>query len=165
MPTALPILTALVGSGGFIAGLHSFVFPISAARVYGIPATSLPESNITSTSKTSANTWKEWQEAYVHAFGVRNLTVGTSILGMTGFWRFSSMCQLSPLAAQAVKRSLGIVLLAGSMTPIADTYFISKYVKQGGISTFEIATGKRASKVHALRSLIWIGVALSCLLT
>ena len=159
----LPILTALIGSGGFTVGLYSFVSPVSAARVYGIPVSPPAKEKQDSSDSTSASLSKD--EAYVYAHGSRNLAIGTSILGLTACWRFSSICQLSPVAAQAVKRCLGITLLAGSMTPIADAYVISRYVGQDDISAQDVQTGKKASKTHAMRSLLWVVVALACLLT
>ena len=156
--TVLPVLTALVGSGGFTIGLYSFVSPVSAARIYGIPVTPANE-------KIAVSTTISKEEAYVYAHGSRNLAIGTSILGLSAFWRFSSICQLSPVAAQAVKRCVGITILAGSIVPSTDAYFIAQHVKQHGLSAQDVSTGKKSSRGHAARSLLWIAVAIACLIT
>ena len=159
-PVLLPILTTLIGSGGVSIGLYSFVSPLSAARIYGIPL-SLSESEKENTQTISTSK----QEAYIYAHGSRNLAIGTSVIGLTAYWRFSSICRRSPVAEQVVKRCVGIVVLAGSMVPMADAYCIARHVRNSGTSSQDVDIGKWASGAHALRSLMWTAVALTCLLT
>ena len=137
-------------------GLYSFRSPASAAHIYGISIPAASQKAPTSISK---------DEAYVYAHGSRNLAIGTSILGLTAFWQFSSICRLSHVTAQAVQRCVGITILAGSMVPVTDAYFISQYVERSGVSAQDSAHGKKASKAHAMRSVLWIAVGVSCLLS
>jgi Domain of unknown function (DUF4267) len=160
---SLPMMTALIGSGGFIIGLYSFVSPYSAARIYGIPIAAPPESTVAASTEKQTSISKD--EAYVYAHGSRNFAIGTSILGLTAYWRFSSLCRFSPIAVHVAKRCIGIAILAGSMVPIADAYVILQHVKQAGLSDEDVQRGKKAGTSHAIRSVAWLAGALACLLT
>ena len=152
----LPILAASLGLGAVTNGLYGLVSPSAAARVYGVPITdnTYAKGNIDSATVVSKD------EAYVYAHGSRNLALGTSVLGLTAFWTLSSTCQISATAAQAVKRCIGITLLAGSVVPIADVWFIRRHLQGEAISGDDAEKGKKSNIGHAVKSFFWVTVGL-----
>ena len=162
LPPVLPILTTLIGLGGFTIGIYSFFAPISAAQLYGaqLPAsaraTISPKKTDDPPSTSEDNTR---HVAYIYAHGIRNFVTGLSILSLTAYWQFSPLCQTSPIAALTVQRCLGIVITAGSLTPIVDAYVTWQAGEKGTAGE----VGKKAAKVHASRSFVWLVGGLWCL--
>jgi hypothetical protein len=165
-PWALPTLTALIGSGGFIIGIYSFLSPVQAARVYGVD---LPVLNhdvqATKDNKELVSSAQSQQDnisrhvAYIYAHGIRNFVTGLTILGLTGFWQFSPQCQASVIASSTAQKSLGIVILAGALTPVVDALVTSRAAQK----ETESDVGRKAARAHASRSLIWLAGGLWCL--
>lgn len=133
-PLSLPLLTSLIGLGGFTVGIFSFINPIAAARIYGVPvhaphtasshltsilSPSKPAS--TSSSNHPATSISSRDVSYIHALGIRNFTAGLSIIAMTGYWHFT-LADESALVRLAVQRALGIVILVGSLVPVVDAW-------------------------------------------
>lgn len=101
-PLFLPALTTLIGTGGLTVGVYSFLNPIAAARIYGIPvSTTSPTAknripDLTSflvpsdsKSKTNTNTSKSQPQpdtALLHSLAIRNLTFGLLILALTAYY-------------------------------------------------------------------------------
>lgn len=165
-PWALPTWTAIIGSGGFVIGIYSFLSPVNAARIYGVD---LPVLNRTAhitkgntgsfdpTTSSSANISRH--VAYIYAHGIRNFVTGLTIISLTGFWQFSAQCRASATASSMAQRSLGIVILAGALTPVVDAVV----TWQAAQNEAEPVMGKTAARAHASRSLVWIAGGLWCL--
>lgn len=148
----LPGLTVLLGTGGVLSGLYSFQSPFEWARQFGVVCSSDSKSTLE-------------QRAFIQAIGVRNLSSGGSLLALTAFWQFSALCRASPVAVVAVKRSLGLSLLIGTVVAMADSVVLSQLAKGGRLSTEEEKVTTGASKGHAFMSLPILGLALGYLLT
>lgn len=168
-PWVLPTLTALIGSGGFIVGVYSFISPLKAARVYGVE---LPVSNKASqhslkgavqrptpSGVVSATDIKPRHVAYIYAHGIRNFVTGATVLSLTYFWQFSRLCRESDAARTAAQKCLGTVILLGTLTPVVDA-FATWHAAEEGI---EADVGRKAARLHASRSLIWLVGGLWCL--
>lgn len=188
--TILPLLTTLIGTGGLTVGVYSFMNPIAAARIYGIPVStsSTTLTNIISTapsslaaSRTGDTTMTSRDFSYIHALGIRNLTTGLGIISLTCYWHFIlSSLQASPEVQLAVQRALGIVILLGSFVPVVDAWVCwiasrdaaeaqPKKMKAGVMKVADsrdeaVETGRRAGNLHAMRSIVWLMGALWCLL-
>ncbi|KAK5051500.1 hypothetical protein LTR84_003152 [Exophiala bonariae] len=165
-PWALPTLTALIGSGGFIIGIYSFISPVKAAQVYGVDLPLLAKGNQASKEKTGSADPALFRPddisrhvAYIYAHGVRNFVTGFTILSLTGFWQFSAQCKKSVIASSTAQRSLGIVILAGALTPVVDAVVTWQAAEERTATD----VGKKAARAHASRSLIWIAGGLWCL--
>ena len=166
---ALPTFTALIGSGGFIFGIYSFLSPIQAARVYGVDLPVPRHAGLdTKGADTQVATPAQSQPdgisrhvAYIYAHGIRNFSTGLSILGLTAFWQFSSLCRTSEVASSAVQKALGIVILAGALTPMAD----APITWQAAQNSAESDVRWNAPRAHASRSFVWLLGGLWCLLT
>lgn len=165
-PWALPTLTALIGSGGFTIGIYSFLAPVQAARVYGVDLPVLNhDDQPTKDNKESVSSVQSRPDnisrhvAYIYAHGIRNFVTGLTILGLTGFWKFSPQCQASAIASSTAQKSLGIVILAGTLTPVVDALVTSRAAQKGT----ENDMGRKAARAHASRSLIWLAGGLWCL--
>ena len=140
-PWLLPVLTALIGTGGLTVGIYSFIDPVAAARTYGIPVMikkiSLfsvlvpgrpPHSPSDRTpASTDANATKDHLStehlSLIHSLGIRNLSIGLTILSLTAHWTFFLAAGIAPHAARiAMQRSLGIVISIGALVPVVDAW-------------------------------------------
>ncbi|KEF57117.1 uncharacterized protein A1O9_07307 [Exophiala aquamarina CBS 119918] len=153
---ALPTLTALIGSGGFIVGIYSFLSPVQAARVYGVDLPMLSQTVHETKHSTKESVLADQSQpnnilhhvAYIYAHGIRNFSTGLSILGLTAFWQFSPYCRTSAVASSTVQKSLGIVILAGALTPVADALVTGHVAGNGSEAN---GVGRKAARVHASR--------------
>lgn len=164
-PYFIPVSTALIGSGGFIIGIYSFISPVAAARVYGVDLPSLAtittrnrKKDISAASASTGDVSKHL--SYIHAHGIRNFVTGLSILSMTAYWQFSDQCRVDPAASKTAHTCLGIVLLTGTLTPIVDAVVTWRSAEVGDVTEI----GRKAARAHASRSLIWLLGGILCLL-
>ena len=153
--SALPVLTTLIGSGGFIIGVWSFMSPASAAQSFGGYMARVLDA--TASSSKTDGTWSESHDkssnfAYVYSHGIRNLTQGLSILSLTAYWQLSGPCQRSPLARITAQRCLGTVILVGAMTPIVDAW-VNYQIAPAGIDGDK---DRKAARLHIMRTGIWL---------
>lgn len=158
---ALPIFTGLLGTMGIASGLYGLTAPADADNVFGLVA---PRS------VSASKDLQAWQRAQAYARGIRVFVGGVSIVGMTAFWQFSSMCQASPLAALAAKRSLGIVFLTGTVIAAGDGLIVGQFVQSQGAATSSASeedkeAGKKASLGHLIMAAPILAIGLSCFLT
>ncbi len=154
--SALPILTAFIGSGGFIIGVWSFVDPASAAQVFGGYMTRVLEA----TASSSQTNDSPKNLAYVYPHGIRNLCQGLSISSLTAYWQFSPRCRNSPLARLTAQRCLGMVITIGALTPIVDAWVNYQVAPEGP----EGDLNRKAARTHLMRTGIWLAGGLWCLL-
>ncbi|KIW86797.1 uncharacterized protein Z519_12583 [Cladophialophora bantiana CBS 173.52] len=150
--TALPALTSLIGSGGFIIGLWSFISPASAATAFGGYMARVLEA--TASSKADSGM------IYIYPHGIRNLVQGLSVLALTVYWQFSRRCQSSPVARVTVQRCLGIVITANALTPMVDAWVNLRAVQNGEEGDLD----RNAARLHAMRFVFWAVGGLWCLL-
>ncbi|EXJ83574.1 hypothetical protein A1O1_07197 [Capronia coronata CBS 617.96] len=157
----LPALTALIGLGGFIVGIYSFTAPISAAQIYGVqlPANTATRSFPSKKSDEPAAVDRNNSQhvAYIYAHGIRNFAIGLAIMGLTAYWQ----CQTSLAAQSTAQRCLGIVIMAGSLTPVVDAVVVWQAAQKD--KAVDMETGRKAARLHALRSLAWLATGLWCL--
>lgn len=167
LPLALPTLTALIGSGGFIIGIYSFVSPVSAARIYGVElppaptATEKPDDNPHLWSPDHSPQPQSPHLAYIYAHGIRNFVTGLSILSLTAYRLFAPECQ-SRAAGLVAQRCLGIVVTVGALTPVVDAGITWRAARIGDDGAGDGA--RKAARAHAARSLVWLAGGLWCLL-
>ncbi|KIV82308.1 hypothetical protein PV11_04428 [Exophiala sideris] len=154
MYSALPILTSLIGLGGFIVGVYSFASPVSAAQIYGMQ---LGKASIKSKKSMDESTSAEDIYRHMAYTGVRNLVVGSTILALTWYWQYGTHATMDKVTVQ---RCLGIVITTGSLTPVVDAIV----TWQGALQGVDAAIGKRAALLHATRSIFWLAGGLWCLL-
>ncbi|KAJ9616623.1 hypothetical protein H2200_000342 [Cladophialophora chaetospira] len=161
--SALPMLTAFIGSGGFIIGVWSFISPAAAAQAFGgymirvLEATAVSSKTDTSASGSLDNAANL---AYVYPHGIRNLGQGLSILALTAYWQFSPRCRNSPLARLTAQRCLGMVITVGALTPIVDAWVNYQTAPDGAEEDLD----RKAARVHVMRTWIWLAGGLWCLL-
>ncbi|KAH0837448.1 hypothetical protein AYO21_08953 [Fonsecaea monophora] len=152
--SALSVLTTLIGSGAFIVGLWSFTSPKSAAAAFGgYMVRALAASS--SSSKLDSSR----RMMYIYPHGIRNLTLGLSILALTAYWQFGQQCRTSPVARAAVQRSLGLVITVNALTPIVDAWVNLWVAEEGKGGDLE----RNAARLHATRSVFWVVGGLWCL--
>ena len=163
----LPALPALIGLGGFIIGLYSFVAPASAAQIYGVDLDQdvpIRAPSAASQKKTDDNKSRlqdsdgQRRLAYIHALGIRNFVIGMTILILTWVWQFGPH-RSSPAEQGAVQKCLGIVISVGALTPVVDavvTWRAGREERWNGV-------GSKAALLHAVRSLFWLAGGLWCL--
>ncbi|EXJ66409.1 uncharacterized protein A1O5_10561 [Cladophialophora psammophila CBS 110553] len=150
--TVLPALTSLIGSGGFIIGLWSFISPASAATAFGGYMVRVLEA--TASSKADSGM------IYIYPHGIRNLVQGLSILALTAYWQFSRRCQSSPVARVTVQRCLGIVITANALTPMVDAWVNLRAAQNREEGDLD----RNAARLHATRLVFWAVGGLWCLL-
>ncbi|KIW93150.1 uncharacterized protein Z519_05755 [Cladophialophora bantiana CBS 173.52] len=153
--SALPALTGLMGTMGIATGFYSFRAPVDAETMFGIL--------VPSSVNTSPELWT-WQQAQIYTRGLRDLAGGLSIVGITAFWRFSSLCQSSPVAALTAKRCLGIIFLTGSIIGGGDGLVIQWFARGDGTSEKAREVGKKAGLGHLVMTLPILALGLSCFL-
>ena len=153
MYSALPILTTLIGLGGLIVGVYSFVSPISAAQVYGVQP---PRINVKSKKSDNEPSYAEDISRHLAYSGIRNLVVGLTILALTWYWQYGTPSSSDKVTIQ---RCLGIVITVGWLTPVVDAFVTWRGAGQG----VDAAAGKRAALLHAIRSVFWLAGGLWCL--
>lgn len=157
-----PYIAGVVGSGSLIVGLYSFTSPLSAVRVYGTRPLSIsarPSEQDESAKVKSVIT--EWTQTLAYAHGVRNTAVGLSIISLSAYYHLEP----SPVAAEATKRCLGVLVLVGSIIPIGDSIVTARYMAAQDLAQIDRETAKKASAVHATRSIFWVAAGLMCLLS
>lgn len=131
-PDLLPILTTLIGTGGFTVGMYSFIDPTAAARIYGMPVeTSRPSFTSILASDSAARNPRSLSVSqpssqdlhFVHALGIRNFVSGLSIITLTVYWQFFLPSGGASFDVRvAVQHALGIVILVGSFVPLTDAW-------------------------------------------
>ncbi|OQV03321.1 hypothetical protein CLAIMM_08374 [Cladophialophora immunda] len=151
--SALPALTGLMGTMGIATGLYSLRAPVNAETLFGI----LVPAPVTASKELST-----WQKAQTYTRGLRNLAGGLSIVGITVFWRFSSLCQSSPVAALTAKRCLGIIFLTGSIIGGGDGLVIRQFAQAEGTSEEASEVGKQAGMGHLVMALPILALGLTC---
>lgn len=149
-----PYVAGLIGSGSLIVGLYSFVSPLDAIRVYGVrpsrhAATMTPKEAV---SSGEAELLDEWTRTLAYAHGTRNTASGLASLVVTGLY----YREPSPVAAKAIKRCLGMLVLVGSIVPIGDTLVTARYMAAHPLQQEDRDVAKAASAAHAARSVIWL---------
>ena len=153
MYSSLPIFTTLIGLGGFIVGVCSFISPDSAAQIYGTkPLRAISKSKKSDEEPTGAEDIRQ-HLAYT---GIRNLVVGLTVLALTWYWQYGTTSTSDMVMAQ---RCLGIVITIGWLTPVVDAIVTWQSARQGVAA----AMGKKAALLHAVRSVFWLVGGLWCL--
>ena len=156
-----PYIAAAVGSGSLIVGLYSFTSPLNAVRVYGtrpLSTTSQPDASDSPQHKSISTSWTE---TLALAHGVRNTATGLSILSLAAYFH----AEPSPVAAEAIKRCLGVVVLVGSIVPVGDSIVTARYMAAADVSQGDRDVAKKASAAHATRSVVWVAAGVMCLLS
>lgn len=194
-PLALPLLTTLIGTGGLTVGIYSFISPVAAARTYGIPvsdsrttlfsplASSSKPLEISATTSAAQNPTRR-ELSLVHALGIRNLTIGLTIIILTAYWHFDSAGVVtSPGERRVLQHALGIVILIGAMVPIVDAWvclthsrdvLMRRQKHKGKDDKKDLwlghewekeayETSRKAGTLHAARSLVWLAGGIWCL--
>lgn len=146
---------------GIASGLYGFAAPTDADSAFGL---------VVPRSVSASKHLQAWQKAQTYARGIRVFVGGVSIVGMTAFWRFSPMCQASPLAALAVKRCLGIVFLTGTVIAAGDGLIVGQFVQSEEEATSSASqeakeAGKKASLGHLVMAAPILAVGISCFFT
>jgi hypothetical protein len=137
--SALPIFSGLLGTMGIANGLYCLNAPVDGERVFGI---------LVPQPVSSSQELQTWQKAQTYARGIRNFAGGLGILGITAYWRFSSLCQASPVAGVAARRCLGVMFLTGSIIGAGDGLIISRFADGQGTSEEAKEVGKKAGFGH-----------------
>lgn len=150
---ALPTLTGLMGTMGFANGLYSFNSPLDADRVFGIT----PPKAVSSSKELQT-----WQNAQTQARGIRNVTGGLAIMGITAFWQFSSLCRASPIAGLTAKRCLGVIFLTGSITGAVDGMVITQFADGEGTSGEAKELGKKTGFGHIVMAVPILALGVAC---
>jgi hypothetical protein len=145
-----------MGSIGFANGVYSLNAPVDADRMFGI---------LVPQPAAASKELQNWQSAQAYARGIRNLAGGLSIVGITAFWRFSSLCQASPVAGLVAKRCLGIIFLTGSLIGAGDGLIISVLAEGEGTSQEARQAGKKASMGHLVMAVPILALGTACFLT
>ncbi|EXJ61889.1 hypothetical protein A1O7_02320 [Cladophialophora yegresii CBS 114405] len=133
--SALPVLTALIGSGAVIIGVWSFISPASAANAFGGYMVRILQAQAQSSSTyedTQVSNNSPSSFAYVYPHGVRNFA----------------------------QRCLGVVITVGALTPVVDAWVNYRIAPEG----VEGDLDRNAARVHTLRTGIWLLGGLWCLL-
>jgi hypothetical protein len=152
---ALPILTTLIGSGGFIIGYWTFIHPRAAAQAFGGYMVRMLEESSDISSPTSTKTGDADSLAHILPHGIRNFVQGATILALTAFWQRST-----PPARLTIQRCLGIVITTGVLTPIVDAYVNFKTAPAGEAGDAD----RKIAWVHATRTGIWMVGGVWCLI-
>lgn len=107
-------------------------------------------------------------DAFHHALikvkGARNLHMSSCILGLVLYGQFSDVCRASPLAATAVRRCLGIVLMLGSGVGFSGAAVVSEYMASSGASDEAVAVGRAKVKGHLIANVPIVALGLIYLL-
>lgn len=157
-----PYVAGVVGCGSLIVGLYAFTSPLSAVRVYGTRPLSIaaqPTEQDESAKNQSVGT--EWSQTLSYSLGVRNTATGLSILGLATYYHLEP----SPVAAGAIKRCLGVLVLVGSIIPVGDSIVTARYMAAQDLAQTDRETAKKASAAHATRSIFWVAAGLMCWLS
>lgn len=157
-----PYIAGAVGSGSLIVGLYAFTSPLNVVRVYGTRPLSIaarPTEQNESAKIQSTST--SWTETLALAHGVRNTATGLSILSLATYFHLEP----SPVAAGAIKRCLGVLVLVGSIIPVGDSIVTARYMAAQDLAQTDRETAKKASAAHATRSIFWVAAGLMCLLS
>jgi hypothetical protein len=152
---ALPVLTTLIGSGGFTIGCWTFISPRVAAQAFGGYMVRMLEKSSDASSPASTKMSDADSLAYILPHGIRNFVQGATILALTAFWQRSS-----PPARLTIQRCLGIVITMGALTPIVDAYVNFKIAPAHEAGDVD----RSAAWVHAMRTGIWLVGGLWCLI-
>lgn len=152
--STVPVVSASLFALSIFGGLYNFSDPIEGAKMFGI---AIPASESAGTKSSSAITATE--KAYIKVHGIRNLVNGIGSLGVIAFLRYSSLCQNSPVATEAVRKSLGIMMVAGSLVALVDGLILKQFADEAGLSndTVELASAKSQGHMFTALPILALG--------
>ncbi|KAF2795754.1 hypothetical protein K505DRAFT_348408 [Melanomma pulvis-pyrius CBS 109.77] len=142
----LPTIATLLGLTGVGGGVYTFISAQDAIRSFGLRPP--PSSTKTALSKHA----DAFEQSMIHVYGIRNLGVGLSTLGLTAFWKLSPTCQTSPLAADISKKCLGICMMFGTLVALGDAWIVRQFGKSSELEEEARIEASKASTGHALVS-------------
>jgi hypothetical protein len=143
--TAVPVLTALLGTGAIAGGISSFTSPRKFAELFGI---ALPASS-NDINQSNAQT-DVLQRAYIQIQGLRNIASGVGLVSLTAFW---SVFRNSPVASETIKQCIAISLTTGTLVTLGDGYILSKILGARDLSQDAYDLAKDKSKGHILTTI------------
>ncbi|KAF4342150.1 hypothetical protein FBEOM_3883 [Fusarium beomiforme] len=147
--SAFPLLFGVIGTS---VGIYSFVSPYDAIRVFGLRAPA--------TEKTTSPQSEAFQKSLVYAHGLRNIGTGLSTLGLFAFWKFSPICQVSPLAAAITKKCMGIFFMFGTLVGVGDAVIIRQFANKEYVQGEAEKEAAKASISHGIAAVGIFGTGL-----
>jgi hypothetical protein len=156
----LPIFTTLLGTTGIASGTYQLLQPLKAEDLFGLL---VPRSITSDTSDPEA---RALVESSSRARGLRNLTNGAALVLITGFWQFSNLCRVSPTAATAVKKVMGLSFLTGTLVALGDGLIVQRYAASEGVRGAEEREKiDKTARGHWFGAGVIVAIAAGCLLT
>ncbi|KAK1985481.1 hypothetical protein LZ30DRAFT_371420 [Colletotrichum cereale] len=139
-PVALPLFTGLLALLGAADGVFNLAKPESGAATFGLVP---PRRDSLTPSRFDA-----FHHALVKVKGARNLHMSSCILAMVLYGQFSDVCRASPIAAAAVRRCVGIVLMLGAGVGFSGAAVVTEYLRSPGASAEAVEAGRAKAKAH-----------------
>ncbi|KXH60622.1 hypothetical protein CNYM01_00099 [Colletotrichum nymphaeae SA-01] len=155
-PAALPLFTGLLALLGAADGALNLAKPECGAATFGLVPP--PRDTVTPAQ------FDAFHHALIKVKGARNLHMSSCILGLVLYGQFSDVCRASPLAATAVRRCLGIVLMLGSGVGFSGAAVVSEYMESSGASDEAVAVGRAKVKGHLIANVPILALGLIYLL-
>ncbi|KAL2876439.1 hypothetical protein SGCOL_008245 [Colletotrichum sp. CLE4] len=141
-PAALPLFTGLLALLGAADGCLNLAKPEGGAATFGLVPP--PRDTVTPAQ------FDAFHHALVKVKGARNLHMSSCILALVLYGQFSNVCRASPLAATAVRRCLGIVLMLGSGVGFSGAAVVSEYMGSSDALSEAVAVGRAKVKGHLI---------------
>ena len=145
----MPVFTGTLSLLGLAGGLYNFVQPLEGAKGFGLIAPAATSQHATA-----------FQTAYIRIHGIRNIGTGVVNIGLLLYLQFSNLCQTSPIAAEAVKKCIGLGLTLSTVVALGDAWILKQFADSPGVNSEGAQLGAAKATGHALTSGIILGLGL-----
>lgn len=172
-----------------VAAARTYGIPVSDSKITLFTPLASSTKPLPRSSSTTPQNPTSRELSLVHALGIRNLTAGLTIISVTAYWHFYAAPGFATHGVRAaLQHALGIVILIGAMVPIVDAWVclghsrdvivrrqavFEKEAKQDSVMDLwkdhewekeEYETSRKAGRLHAARSVVWLAGGMWCLL-
>lgn len=96
----------------------NFSDPANGAKLFGL---------------TTAPSPSPIEKALIQVHGIRNIASGSSLLGLGSYYFFSKRCR-DPVAANTVRKCIGITFLVGSLVGFGDGWILGQFARDGSVT-------------------------------
>lgn len=155
---ALPILSGALWTLAVVPASYDFINPREGAKLFGLIIPASPNSTKASTSDRDSDGVTPTEKALIRIHGIRNFASGAGGMGLLALLYFSPLCKDSPAAAEAVRKSIGVLLVVGSTVGFTDGWILKQFEQERGISAEAKELAGKQAQGHTFTAMMIFGL-------
>ncbi|KAF2636007.1 hypothetical protein P280DRAFT_473414 [Massarina eburnea CBS 473.64] len=154
----LPAVTTVLGITAITGGVYALIKPLEAIKPFGLspPPSSSTRPSTPQTSISISSHEEAFQISVIRAYGIRNVGLGLTILGLTALWKSSE----EVVVKDAVRKCLGVALGMGAVVGFGDAWIVREFAMSEGVQGQEMKDAEKARRGHIGAALVILGVRL-----